>query len=165
MSKLILCLSLILSLQAFASDKRAALSDTDKKQITKAFKSYESLFKSFFIYNPRKIDKKLEKFVTDLKQVKHKAIQSELKKNKVYELLSKVKAKGDRDENNMNHSVASKHIYDVIIAKYDLGAGWDLYYCPMIKKYWFQNSKDMKKVHNPYAPEMPHCGARKTYHK
>jgi hypothetical protein len=43
-----------------------------------------------------------------------------------------------------------------------VGEGYNEYTCPMVKKKWVQNSKKRARVHNPYAPEMPHCGGQVT---
>ena len=51
-----------------------------------------------------------------------------------------------------------------VVNTYDVGKKYNAYSCPMVKKKWVQNSKKMAKVHNPYAPNMPHCGSKDTSH-
>jgi hypothetical protein len=70
-------------------------------------------------------------------------------------------AKTSREENNQNyHLVSMALIY--IVNTYDVGPKYNAYSCPMVKKKWLQNSKKLAKIHNPYAPHMPHCGSQDT---
>ena len=44
--------------------------------------------------------------------------------------------------------------------EHGLGDDYLVYYCPMVKKYWLQNSKVHKKTQNVYAQEMLECGGK-----
>ena len=88
-------------------------------------------------------------------KITNKDIKKYLKKSK--KQLLKIKEATDRKENNVLYNESSLgFIY--ILNKYDIGRTYNSYSCPMVKKKWVQNSKKEAKVHNPYAPEMPHCG-------
>ena len=49
-----------------------------------------------------------------------------------------------------------------VLSKYDLGSDYNVYYCPMVRKKWIQNSTKHAGVKNPYAPEMPNCGRKES---
>ena len=63
------------------------------------------------------------------------------------------------NKNNQNYHLTSMALIH-IVNTYDVGNEYNAYSCPMVKKKWLQNSKKMAKVHNPYAPNMPHCGGQ-----
>jgi hypothetical protein len=73
--------------------------------------------------------------------------------------LKEIKASNDREVNNKNYHLVSMALIH-IVNKYDVGSKYNAYSCPMVKKKWVQNSSKMAKVHNPYAPNMPHCGSK-----
>ena len=77
--------------------------------------------------------------------------------------LDQIKASNDREDNNQNYHLVSMALIHVV-KEYDVGSKYNAYSCPMVKKKWLQNSKKISKVHNPYAPEMPHCGSQDSHH-
>lgn len=140
--------------------ERKRLSKTTKSNVIAALKANEDLHGSFFKYDPKAVE-------TNAKKLK-KAIQG-IKNEEIAKLLSfsttkldEIKAASKREDNNKNYNLVSMALIH-IVNKYDVGAKYNAYSCPMVKKKWVQNSEKMAKVHNPYAPEMPHCGTQDTH--
>jgi hypothetical protein len=75
------------------------------------------------------------------------------------EKLGELKSDTERETNNQNYHLVSMALIH-LVNTYDLGDAYNAYSCPMVKKKWVQNSKKMARVHNPYAPGMPHCGTQ-----
>lgn len=138
---------------------RKSLDAKTKEQLLAALKINEDLHTSFFDYNAIKVEKNAAALSLSLSQVK----DPEISKILSYSLkkLNGIKAGNDRKLNNKNyHSVSMTLIH--LIRRYDLGDDYKGYSCPMVKMKWVQNSKKMSKVHNPYAPEMKHCGSQES---
>ncbi len=140
---------------------RKSLTEATKKSVVSVFEANEALHSSFFNYDAKKVE-------TNAKKLK-KAIES-IEDNEITKLLSfsrtklsEIKATADRESNNKNYNLVSMALIH-IVNKYDVGSKYNAYSCPMVKKKWVQNSSKMAKVHNPYAPNMPHCGSQDTTH-
>lgn len=156
--KIMISLCLFLSsLSLFAS--RVELNGEAKTNVLKVLEINESLHKNFFNYNASLVEedaKRLQKAIADIKD---KEISKLLKKTNME--LGKIKAGAGVEENNKAYHSASLGLIE-LLEKYNPGKKYNSYSCPMVKKKWVQNSKKMLRVHNPYAPEMPHCGQRDT---
>lgn len=50
-----------------------------------------------------------------------------------------------------------------VLKTYDIGPGFNAYYCPMVKKRWVQNSMEVTQVQNPYDKTMRKCGDQETH--
>lgn len=159
-------LTIFLSLQTFASgtmetetSQRKSLNQTTKDQVLKLLKSNESLMMSFFEYDAKKIEKAAGDFKGKLDSIKDKVVMPEIEA--AQKNLAKIAAKNKKEDNYEAYHEVSKALVK-LIETYDLGSTYNVYYCPMVKKKWVQNSVKRRKVHNPYAPEMPHCGGQLT---
>jgi hypothetical protein len=140
---------------------RKSLTKATKKSVVLALKANEALHSSFFSYEAKAVESNAKKLRKAIDAIKDKEIAKLLNfsKNK----LSEIKASSDREINNKNyHLVSMALIY--IVNKYDLGSKYNAYSCPMVKKKWVQNSSKIAKVHNPYAPNMPHCGTQDSHY-
>ncbi len=140
---------------------RKVLSKSAKKSIISVLETNEELHNSFFNYDAKKIEAAAKKVATAIEKIKDPELTKLLSFSK--KTLAKIKASNSRDDNNQNYHLVSMALIHVVNT-YDVGSAYNAYSCPMVKKKWLQNSKKMVKVHNPYAPEMPHCGSKKTNH-
>jgi len=140
--------------------ERVKLSDSEQKEVISALEANEALHASFFTYDAKKVESNAVKLSEAIKKISN----SEVKKLLEFSLtkIADIKAGNDRDKNNQNYHLASMALIH-IVNKYDVGDKYNAYSCPMVKKKWIQNSKKMAKVHNPYAPEMPHCGSQDSH--
>ncbi len=147
-----------LSMSSFAKKvERKKLSEQTRKNVVAMLEANEALHGAFFKYDGKNVESKAEALKQKIANIKDKEVSKLLKFS--HSKLSEIKATNKREENNQNyHLISMALIY--IVNTYDVGSKYNAYSCPMIKKKWVQNSKKMNKVHNPYAPEMPHCGSK-----
>lgn len=157
MKNLILIFSVLASFSSFA--KRKDLDESSKKQIIKVLENNEALHAAFFDYKADVVESEAKKVLTSISSLKNEDLLQILKFST--EKLKLVTASESRENNNVNYAIFSAALVHIINI-YDVGEGYNGYSCPMVKKKWVQNSKKINKVHNPYAPEMPHCGGKVT---
>ena len=145
-------------MHADKAEKKSSISDQAKAELTAVLKKNEELHGASFTYD----GKKVAGVSAALADLVDKVSDQKIKKMLTFSQgkLRAIKADGDREENNKNYHLFSSALIHVI-TKYDVNSEYSPYNCPMVKKNWIQNTTKMAKVHNPYAPEMPHCGARK----
>lgn len=160
MKILLITLSLIIT-SAFAKN-RIKLDSKIQKSVINVLEKNEALHASFFTYNAKEIEKNAELVIAAINKIPKSVVSKKLTfaKTKLTELSSKKTTK----ENNESYSIASTALVH-IVNTYDVGPKYNSYSCPMVNKKWVQNSKKKLRTHNPYAPEMPHCGQRDTDHK
>ncbi|MBT6325368.1 MAG: DUF3347 domain-containing protein [Bdellovibrionales bacterium] len=138
-----------------ANEKRKELKPATKKNVIAVLSVNESLHSAFFTYSGKLVEKEARNLIEKINDIKNEEISKLLQFSK--SKLSEIKEANERDKNDQSyHSVSMALIH--IVNKYDLGSKYNAYSCPMVKKKWIQNSEKMSKVHNPYAPGMPHCG-------
>ncbi len=137
--------------------KRKKLDQTTKESLVEVLEANEKLHHSFFQYDANAVEKyakALKKAISNIKDGEIRKLLSFSQKK-----LSKIKASNERKTNNQNYHLVSMALIH-IVNTYDVGEKYNAYSCPMVKKKWVQNSQKMTKVHNPYAPNMPHCGSK-----
>ncbi len=158
-STFLIFLSLVFSsMQGFAAQKkeRIKLQKETLKQVMATLEINETLHQSFFKYDAKQVEAQAKKLEQAISSIKDEKLTKLLKFSKGK--LAEIKASNARDVNNQNyHLVSMALIY--VVNTYEVGK-YNAYSCPMVKKKWVQNSAKMDKVHNPYAPEMPHCGSK-----
>ncbi len=156
LSLLIACL--LLGFTGFAKDRKA-VSESLKGELIEVLKKNEQLHQAFFDYEEQK--SKIPKIANQLRNSIEKISDPEIKNllNFSQEKLKEMTADSSKSENNQRYHLVSMALIH-ILDSYNLGSSYNAYSCPMVKKKWIQNSKKMAKVHNPYAPEMPHCGSQ-----
>ena len=138
---------------------RKELAFGSKNSVMKTLLANEKLHEAFFSYSGKAVQKAATDLKIAIENIQDKEVLKLLKFSKGK--LLEIKESNDRQENNENyHLVSMALIY--IVKTYDLGSDYNSYYCPMLKKSWVQNSSKKEKVHNPYAPDMPHCGYQDT---
>jgi hypothetical protein len=140
---------------------RKSLSEAAKKSIVFALEANEALHSSFFKYDAKAVESNAMKLKKAIDAIEDKEVAKLLNFSKGK--LKEIKASSDREANNKNYHLVSMALIH-IVNKYDVGSKYNAYSCPMVKKKWVQNSSKMAKVHNPYAPNMPHCGSQDTKH-
>ncbi|RLA63398.1 MAG: hypothetical protein DRQ88_09555 [Epsilonproteobacteria bacterium] len=158
MLKLILSLVLISNI-AFAATDREKLPEQTKMEIINVLKVNEGLHTSFFKYNAKDVEKNAKDLIQAMDKINDPQIKKLLNYSKSQ--IGQINPTKTRKNNNQLYNMVSMALTH-LINKYDLGSGYNVYHCPMVKMKWVQNSTKMKKVHNPYAPNMPHCGERLT---
>lgn len=140
-------------------EKRKPLDSSTKEKVLELLKSNESLMMSFYKYDAKKISQAAKDFKGKLSAIKDKTIKVEVELAEIY--LAKIASKNKKEVNYEAYHGISKAL-SRLVEGYELGSTYNVYYCPMVKKKWVQNSVKRRKVHNPYAPEMPHCGGQIT---
>jgi len=140
---------------------RKSLSEAAKNSVISALEANEALHSSFFKYDAKAVESNAMKLKKAIEAIEDKEIAKLLNFSKTK--LSEIKASNDRETNNKNYHLVSMALIH-IVNKYDVGSKYNAYSCPMVKKKWVQNSSKMAKVHNPYAPNMPHCGSQDSNH-
>ena len=162
LKKTVITLSLVLlslfGMKTFANENKT-LAEESKEQVLNSLKVYEKLHDAYYAYDNSKVVAQSQKLIKSLKAITNKDIQSKLNSQNVYTFLKAIKVTDNRTVNDSLLDNISKKINKVILSRYDL-SDYNLYYCPMVKKHWLQNSKKMAKVHNPYAPDMKSCGSQ-----
>ena len=140
---------------------RKKLTHTARKSLISALEANESLHRAFFSYDGKIVETEATRLAKSISAIKDEQISKLLKFSQ--SKLNEIKAANDRKVNDKNYHLVSMALIH-IINKYDVGRKYNAYSCPMVKKKWVQNSEKMLKVHNPYAPNMPHCGSQDTRH-
>jgi hypothetical protein len=141
--------------------KKEKINKKLNNEILTALKIYEKLHLEFFNYNVENVLIVSKELSEALSKISDKKLVEKLKSENVFKYLSSMVNHKNRSINNSLLDTTSKKLNTIILKDYKVSKNYSLYRCPMVKKVWIQNVKLMKKVHNPYAPKMPHCGARK----
>lgn len=157
MNKIILVF--LLCLASVCAGARKPLPEKIKKQVTSFLEENENLHRAFFDYNESKIKNVASKMAKMAKKIGMSPVKRPIVL--MGNDLSKMNKASTRKNLNELYAGFSTKLA-AIIKKYDVGANYNIYSCPMVKKTWIQDSSKRKRVHNPYAPEMPHCGQRDT---
>jgi hypothetical protein len=126
-----------------------------KKEVLKVLDKNETLHAAFFKYDGVSVEKNAKLVISEINNITHKEFIKLLAFSKAR--LQSITAKRDREENNKSYHMFSMALI-YIMNTYDLGEKYHGYRCPTVRKQWVQNVKKQTKVHNPYAPSMPHCG-------
>ncbi len=161
MKVIIITLISFIITSAIAID-RVKLDSKVQKSVINVLAKNEALQPSFFTYNAKDIQKNAGLVIAAINKIPKSAVSKKLAFAKTK--LTELNAKKTTKENNESYSIASTAFVH-IVNTYDVGPEYNSYSCPMVNKKWIQNSKKKLRTHNPYAPEMPHCGQRDTDHK
>ncbi|MFT6632233.1 MAG: hypothetical protein ACJAS4_002196 [Bacteriovoracaceae bacterium] len=140
---------------------RKSLTEATRKSVISVLEANEALHNSFFKYDGKSVEENAKKLKVAIDAIEDKEVAKLLNFSKGK--LTEIKASNDRKTNNKNYHLVSMALIH-IVNKYDVGSKYNAYSCPMVKKKWLQNSSKIAKVHNPYAPNMPHCGSQDTTH-
>jgi hypothetical protein len=141
---------------------RSKLNSKIQSEVVNVLEANEALHASFFTYSSKDVQKNAELVIKAINKVSKSTISKKMTFAKTK--LKEIKSKNMRKINNESYAIASAAFVH-IVNTYDVGPKYNSYSCPMVNKKWVQNSKKKLRTHNPYAPEMPHCGQRDTDHK
>lgn len=156
-------LSLVVMMTSFGSlaKERISLSKKERNEVVEVLKLNETLHASFFKYDGKEVEAAATKVKMAIDKISNKDVAKLLTFSKTK--LSEMKSTSKREANNEAYHLVSMALIHVVNT-YDVGKEYNAYSCPMVKKKWVQNSSKMAKVHNPYAPRMPHCGTQDSKH-
>ena len=145
--------------QPSSANSKQALSAKTKKELLAVFAKNEPLHKAFFAYEKQKAQ--IPALALEMSKAIDSVSDAKIKKLLIFSQgkLKEMKANSSREVNNQNYHLISMALIH-LLNKYDLGKVYHGYACPMVKKKWVRNVSKLAKVHNPYAPNMPHCGAK-----
>lgn len=154
---------LVFGNQVFAKsgEMRKPVSPEVKKELLKVFLENERLHSAFFSYDKKseQIEPLARALSRSIDEISDPSIKKLLKFSQAK--LSEISGENKKDENNQRYHLVSMALIHVMNT-YDIGDSYSAYSCPMVKMKWVQNSKKVAKVHNPYAPGMPHCGSKES---
>ena len=144
MKTFVLFLCLFISLSSWSSDLSSVLVD------------YDHLHGAFFKNDMKMIKEGASKLKKSLFKLKQKDMEYAVKR------LENLVGRDDIKKAHEDFNIVSQAIL-VLIDREGGVKNHSRYYCPMVKKYWIQNTTDSEKVMNPYASSsMPHCGSKIT---
>ena len=149
--------ALLLSFNLYAGS-RERLPEEVRGRVLKIYQANEKLHAAFFKYDKQKVEHYAGEVFKAASLVQNPKVRQKLKYALVK--LKEISGTNKRKINDENYYQVSIALVNILKA-FDIGDIYDVYHCPMVKKSWVQNSKKQPKVHNPYAPWMPHCGERK----
>ena len=143
-----------------ASEGRKSLDSRLKGSLIELLKSNEALHEAFFGYDSKVLAQRAKALAGKISRIEDKKLKKVFKRS--VKILLKIKASEDKEKNYHYYWLVNKSLVEVL-KTYDLGSTYNVYYCPMLKKHWVQNSTKKNKVHNPYAGDyMPHCGFKES---
>ena len=136
-----------------------SLAHASEKPFDNVMVKYEHLHQSFFDNDNDKVKKASKELLEAIGNVKDENISKKLAYSQ--QKLSQMSTADDLEENKKAFNTVSQGL--LVVLEKDVGKGnYARYYCPMVKKYWIQNTTKSDKVMNPYASDsMPHCGSKK----
>jgi hypothetical protein len=149
-------MSLLIAVTSYSAE-RLNIDAKTKNQLQNLLAVNEQLHDSFFHYDAQKVEnnaKEVAKAIGAIDDQKIKKLLSFAQKK-----VEMIKAENPKMMNNKNLGIYSMALMQ-IIKKYNIGNGYNAFYCPMAKKYWIQKGQ---KVENPFMKNMPGCGEQKTY--
>ncbi len=156
--KLILSLSLLFSGIVCFAGTRLELAAADKAQVLEVLGKHDALF-NFLIKNDYK---GAEGAALALKSALDKSTSLVLKAAKAQSAsLAQIKGSLDGEKNLAFYEKVSDPLV-AVVKGYNVGAGHNIFSCPMVKKSWVQNVTQHKEVRNIYATSMLECGTQDT---
>lgn len=153
MKKLML-LTLLISSFTFAADLK------ENKSFNTALEKYEAVAQAFFDNEVENIKKTSKDLIAAMDAIDNKEIKKMLEFSK--KKLDEISKSDNLEKNQEAFSTVSQAFY-VVLTKHAGNQNYARYYCPMVKKYWLQNTeKSQGKTQNIYAAKsMPNCGGKK----
>lgn len=134
---------------------KKSLSGEVKARLLNVFESNEKLHQAFFKYDVENVEKNAKQLLDSINKINDPEIAKLLNFSK--SKLKEIGTANKREENNQNYHLVSMALIH-ILNTYNLGNAYKAYFCPMVKKKWIQNTKELDEVQNPYASNMPNCG-------
>ncbi len=146
--KVALCTLMIFSVKA----------NNDSKVFEEALQSYEKVHNAFFKDDLKTAKKEAKELAASLSKLEGEKVKKTL-------AFTQKKLEGLQKETQLREAHKAFNVISqgmlVVLEKQIPVKKYARYYCPMVKKYWIQNTSESEKVLNPYAAKsMPHCGAK-----
>lgn len=142
-----------------ADNKASTLSASDKTSLKGLLEKNDALYNSLLGDDSKLITEKAR----DLKIYLHSRGHSKIL-NGLHQKLGKLdEIAASKDKNSTLNSYA-EFVSPLIelVKKYDIGLSYNVFFCPMVKKSWIQNTDKQASVQNLYAPGMRECGEQVT---
>lgn len=139
--------------------QRKELSTQVQGQLRGVYRSNSELYQLFVDENYEEVKKQAEKVAQSIEKIENEDVAQLLdftKKN-----LRDLGGDLDVDVLQEAYSMISTALIHVL-KTYDIGPGYNAYYCPMVEKRWIQNSLKVTQIQNPYDKSMRQCGDQET---
>lgn len=138
---------------------RKKLSMDVKTQLREVYRRNDKLYQLFVDEKYDQVKKQAEEVALAIEKIESEDVTQLLnftKKN-----LRDLEGELDLDVLHEAYSMISTALIHVL-KTYDVGPGYNAYYCPMVKKRWVQNSMEVSDIQNPYDKSMRMCGDQET---
>jgi hypothetical protein len=136
----------------------SASANNDTLVFEEALQSYEKAHNAFFKDDLEAAKKEAKAILNSLSKLEGEKVKKTLAFTQ--KKLEALQSESQLEEAHKAFNVISQGLL-VVLEKQIPVKKYARYYCPMVKKYWIQNTSESEKVMNPYAAKsMPHCGAK-----
>lgn len=135
----------------------SSLSSVEKEKLVRVLSLNDGLFNALLKDDQAIVAKSSLELKKGLANTSGKIIEL---KNKA-SILDKIKASNTKEKNLAIYAEFLPSLVE-IARTYKPDSQFEIYYCPMEKKYWIQNSKTNQDVRNVFAQEMLECGHKKS---
>ena len=139
--------------------ERKELSMYVKSQLREVYRRNDTLYLFFVNEKYSQVEKQAKAVAEAIEGIDNKEVTQLLnftKKN-----LRDLEGELDVEVLHEAYSMISTALIHVL-KTYDIGPGYNAYFCPMVKKHWIQNSMQVTEVQNPYDKSMRKCGDKET---
>jgi Spy/CpxP family protein refolding chaperone len=138
---------------------RKELSMDVKSQLREVYRRNDKLYDLFVKEKYAQVEKQAKEVAEAIEKIDNKEVTQLLnftKKN-----LNDLEGELDVEVLHEAYSMISTALIHVL-KTYDIGPGYNAYFCPMVKKHWIQNSMQVTEVQNPYDKSMRKCCDKET---
>lgn len=128
-----------------------------EKQLADLWRTYHLVFTGFIKSDFKKAEagaKEMIKVLDGLALGTEQKLLAKAKKG-----LDQIEEKASREINNKHFESVSKVLVSYL-NQYKIDPKFQIFYCPMVRKRWIQDTKRYAKTHNAYDPGMLHCGGK-----
>lgn len=140
------------------TSKRVSLKLAQEKGVQNILKKNDELFNAFLKKDPQLVEKKAISLHQELMGSSVKVLQDTQKQAKS---LLAIKASADNEKNLAAYESFLQPLI-ALVKTHDVGSKFNIFYCPMIKKYWIQDTGVNPEVRNVFAMYMLECGTQET---
>lgn len=141
-----------------SADSTVKVSENVKKSLLEVLKLNDILFNDLLKEDQGKVEASAKALENQLKQISLNELGDLKKKAVSLTKISKSKIKGD---NIQSYGEYLPTLVEVV-KKYAPDSRYQIYYCPMVKKYWVQDERTNSTVKNVFAQDMLECGGKES---
>lgn len=134
------------------------ISENVKKSLLDVLKLNDILFNDLLKEDQSKVEVSAKALEAQLKKISSSELADLKKKAVSLSKISKSKSKGD---NIQSYGEYLPTLIEVV-KKYAPDSKYQIYYCPMVKKYWVQDERTNSTVKNVFAQDMLECGGKES---